>query len=467
MTAIPATFRLRREGALRSRAARGDAVAFAAVYERHHQALYRYCRSILRHEEDAQDALQNTFTRAFAALQEERRDFELRPWLFRIAHNEAISILRRRKATDELSDIADERPFEDTISDREELRLLQLDLADLPERQRAALVLRELNGLSHAEIGVVLELSPGAVKQAIFEARSALFSCREGREMECHDVRRMLSDGDGRVLRGRGLRAHLRSCPDCSRFKADLAQRPRALKALVPPMPVGAAAALLGELLGVGTAAKLLACAAIVGGGGATLAVELRDARGPAPPPAVAEATPKPERDPKPPPVAVPAVATSEPQPAEDAGVSPRAETREGTPRRERPRRERPRRARPRPAATPSATPQASPQPAPARDRDAAQPEAAKPEKPVKTPKPTPPGQAKTKKPKPEQAAGPKPKPTPAPPPAASATPAPKQPDQAERAGGGPGRGEAMREERANDGNNGNNGKARGDEDDD
>src|SRR3954467_11848549 len=106
MTAVGATFRVRSEGALRSRAARGDAKAFAAVYERHHQALYRYCRSILRHDEDAQDALQSTMTKAFAALQSEQRDFELRPWLFRIAHNEAISILRRRRATAELADVA-------------------------------------------------------------------------------------------------------------------------------------------------------------------------------------------------------------------------------------------------------------------------------------------------------------------------------------------------------------------------
>ena len=173
--------------------------------------------------------------------------------------------------------------LEDQVADREELRMLQLDLADLPERQRAALVLRELNGLSHAEIGVVLELSPSAVKQAIFEARTALFSCREGREMACHDVRRMLSDGDGRVLRGRGVRAHLRSCPDCRRFRADLEQRPRALRALAPPLPVGSAAALLSQLLGGGaTAAKLLACVAIAGGG-TTLAVEMQAAREPAP----------------------------------------------------------------------------------------------------------------------------------------------------------------------------------------
>src|SRR6476660_7733713 len=101
-TAVSASLRLRRESTLRSRAARGDAAAFAAVYERHHKALYRYCRSIVRHEEDAQDALQSTMTRAYAALQERPHDFDLRPWRFRIAHNESVSILRRRRPTQEL-----------------------------------------------------------------------------------------------------------------------------------------------------------------------------------------------------------------------------------------------------------------------------------------------------------------------------------------------------------------------------
>src|SRR6476620_5309811 len=164
MTSIPATLRIRSEGALRSRAARGDSAAFAAVYERHHQALYRYCRSILRHDHDAQDALQSTMARAFAALQDERRDIDMRPWLFRIAHNEAITIVRRRKASAELTDIPDAGDLDDRIADREELRNLRLDLADLPERQRAALVLRELNGLSHEEIGRILDLSPAGVK---------------------------------------------------------------------------------------------------------------------------------------------------------------------------------------------------------------------------------------------------------------------------------------------------------------
>src|SRR5215218_6635671 len=115
MTAASATLRIRSEGALRSRAARGDAAAFAAVYERHHQALYRYCRSIVHHDEDAQDALQNAMTRAFAALRTEERDFELRPWLFGIAHNEAITLLRQRRGTAELEDSA---PAAGEIEDR-------------------------------------------------------------------------------------------------------------------------------------------------------------------------------------------------------------------------------------------------------------------------------------------------------------------------------------------------------------
>ena len=136
----------------------------------------------------------------------------------------------------------------------------------------------------------MLDLSPAAVKQAIFEARTALFSCREGREMACHDVRRMLSDGDGRILRGRGVRAHLRSCPDCRRFKSDLEHRPAALRMLAPPLPTAGAATLLSQLLGGPTAIKLLACVAIAGGGTTIAAVEMHDVPKRTAPPAAAAA---------------------------------------------------------------------------------------------------------------------------------------------------------------------------------
>jgi RNA polymerase sigma factor (sigma-70 family) len=76
---------------------RGSARAFTVLYQRHHQALYRYCRSIVRDEDDAQDALQSAMMRALAALRAGERDLAVRPWLFRIVHNEAVSILRRRR----------------------------------------------------------------------------------------------------------------------------------------------------------------------------------------------------------------------------------------------------------------------------------------------------------------------------------------------------------------------------------
>ena len=136
-----------------------------------------------------------------------------------------------------------------TVEDRERLALLRADLRDLPERQRSALVLRELSGLSHEEIAVVLDSSARAVKQTIFEARAGLHECAEGRTMLCADVQRALSDGDGRVLRGRRMRAHVRSCRAC-RAVQDRARpasgRPRRAGA---GLPATAGAALLAHLL--------------------------------------------------------------------------------------------------------------------------------------------------------------------------------------------------------------------------
>ena len=248
---MTAALRWRRGVALRSQPARGDDAALAAMYERHHQALYRYCRSILHDDEDARDALQSTMAKALAALRSEERDFELRPWLFRIAHNEAISRLRQRREVLDLDAIgslgSDSLP--QTLEDRERLALLRADLRDLPERQRSALVLRELSGLSHEEIAAVLDGSARAIKQTIFEARAALQQCSEGRTMLCADVQRVLSDGDGRVLRGRRVRAHIRSCRACRSFQVALARRPADLAALAPALPATAGAALLAHLL--------------------------------------------------------------------------------------------------------------------------------------------------------------------------------------------------------------------------
>jgi RNA polymerase sigma factor (sigma-70 family) len=237
-------------------AAAGHERAFAVVYERHHQALYRYCRSILRNDADAQDALQSTFTAAFAALTRGGPNAPIRPWLFRIAHNEAVSVLRRRRATVELSDAADYQTtsVEDQVAERGRLDLLLRDLRELHDRQRSALVMRELSGLSHEEIALVLDTSVGAAKQAIYEARRSLFEFAEGRAMSCDEIRQTISDADRRLLRSRRVRAHLHECSACAAFAAAISTRQRELRAMVPALPAAAAAGLLGRVAGAGSA---------------------------------------------------------------------------------------------------------------------------------------------------------------------------------------------------------------------
>lgn len=233
---------------------RGEERAFATLYERHHQAIYRYCRSILGNDADAQDALQSAMTNAYAALRLRERDLVVRAWLFRIAHNEAISIMRRRRHDGPIPDGLEpaDDGIEQVVEDRERLSTLLGDLRELPERQRGALVMRELNGLSIAEIAAALGVSPGAAKQTLFEARTSLHELTEGRAMECEAIRRTLSEQDGRTLRGRKLRAHLRACAGCREFRKLIDTRSADLRALAPPLPIGAASAILGHLLSGG-----------------------------------------------------------------------------------------------------------------------------------------------------------------------------------------------------------------------
>ena len=246
--------RLLSDERLAALAGRGDRQAFAVVYERYQPPLYRYCRSILTDPEDASDALQNTMLGAFKALSRTRKDIALKPWLFRIAHNESISLLRRRRPQAELTDTFESHgPSVEGLADtNERLRELVADLAELSERQRGALVMRELNGLAYDEVGLALEMSPAAAKQTVFEAHAALNEQVEGRAMDCEAIRRSLSVGDRRLLRGRKVRAHLRHCSSCEGFKSSLEIRRADLAALAPPLPVATAASLFESLFGGG-----------------------------------------------------------------------------------------------------------------------------------------------------------------------------------------------------------------------
>jgi RNA polymerase sigma factor (sigma-70 family) len=260
------------------RAAGGEERAFAEIFDRYHQALYRYCLAIVGDPQDAQDALQNTMLKVLRALPGEQREIRLKPWLYRIAHNESVDLLRRRRDGRELDTemVASGVSLADELSSRERLRQLLADLDELPERQRGALVMRELAGLDFDGIATALGTSPAVARQTLYEARLSLHQMDEGRGMDCAQVTRALSDGDGRVTRRRDIRAHLRDCPSCRHFGDEIESRERDFAAL-SPLPAVVAASLLQGLLGGaggGVAAggsSAAAGAAVAGGAAKTL----------------------------------------------------------------------------------------------------------------------------------------------------------------------------------------------------
>lgn len=219
-------------------AASGSEAAFEEIFRRHGAALSRYCRSILRHPQDAQDAFQTTMERAFASLADRGVAGPLRPWLFRIAHNESVSLLRRRVpvAAVEPDSLLARFDVESRVAEREQVATLIADLSLLPERQRASLLMRELCGLSHREIGAALSIPEAAVKQAIFDARDGLRDFEQGRGMLCESVQKKISDGDARRLRGRQIRSHLRTCDHCQSMYEAIRSRRRRLGVLFPPL---------------------------------------------------------------------------------------------------------------------------------------------------------------------------------------------------------------------------------------
>lgn len=250
-TATAGLGRLQSDDRLTRRAVGGDQRAFAAIFRRYHQPLYRFCLAILGNPDDAQEALQNTMAKVLRALPGEEREIELKPWLYRIAHNESIDLLRRRRETHELDveQVAPGYGLAEDVATRERLRGLLDDLRELPERQREVLVMRELSGLEFEEIGAALDTSGAVARQTLYEARQSLRQMDEGREMSCAEVTRALSDGDGRVTRRRDVRAHVRACAGCRRFREEVKEREQNLAALAP-LPAVAAAGMLQGLLG-------------------------------------------------------------------------------------------------------------------------------------------------------------------------------------------------------------------------
>jgi RNA polymerase sigma factor (sigma-70 family) len=153
----------------------GSEPAFEAIVSRYRGPLLRYCSALLGRER-AEDAVQQTFVKAYEAMHRDDRPLLLKPWLYRIAHNTAHNALRDSALRDEpLGDegAVGERP-EEVLERREQLRSVLASVQDLPPRQRDALVLRELEGRSYEEISAALGVGGGAVRQLLNRARTTL-----------------------------------------------------------------------------------------------------------------------------------------------------------------------------------------------------------------------------------------------------------------------------------------------------
>jgi RNA polymerase sigma factor (sigma-70 family) len=190
------------------------------LYRRHSEEVSRYALLVLRSRTDAEDVTQTVFLRALRAIERGEQVRTPRNWLIKIAHNECRRLLASRKLHIELPDEIAVEPVEQGRA--EELRLA---MAALPEHQRQALVLRELEGRSYVEIARTLDLSESAVETLIFRARRALREQIEN-AMSCEEFATVLDDPSARSR----VRAHARVCPGCATLDRRSRGRKSALK---------------------------------------------------------------------------------------------------------------------------------------------------------------------------------------------------------------------------------------------
>ena len=169
-------------------ARQGDGAAFRAIMQRHNRRLYRAARAVLHDDAEAEDVVQEAYVRAFAALGDFRGDSSLPTWLTRIALNEALGRLRRRRPTVEIETF-DARPEarvipfplmspdmnpEQAAARQDVRRLLERAIDALPEPFRVVFVLRDVEELSIEETAAQLGLRPETVKTRLPRARRQL-----------------------------------------------------------------------------------------------------------------------------------------------------------------------------------------------------------------------------------------------------------------------------------------------------
>lgn len=224
-----------------ARVRRGDRTAFEPVYDRYHRQLLAFCRHMLGSREEAEDALQHVFMSAYRQLLADERAVQLKPWLYAIARNRCLSILRARREAVALED-APEPATEGLavaaeVQHREDLRAMLNDLSQLPDEQRAALLLAELGDLGHDEIAAALDVQRDKVKSLVFQARGSLMAARQARDADCSDIQQQLATLQGSALRRATIRRHVDGCPACAAFQVEVRRQRAAIAAVLPVIP--------------------------------------------------------------------------------------------------------------------------------------------------------------------------------------------------------------------------------------
>jgi RNA polymerase sigma factor (sigma-70 family) len=270
--------RLRSDDQLVALFRHGDEDAFQVIHERYRQRLFAYARQMLSgSRSDAEDAMQDVFLRAYGALRADERPVQLRAWLYRVAHNRCIDQLRRpMPAAVDLFDLTRGPSLHDPLEQaerREDLRRLVSDVRRLPEQQRSALLMREMEGLTYKELSEALAVSVPAVKSLLVRARIGLVEAIEARDTACDEIRLDIAAAIDRGVRASGrARRHMRECSACREYRSALRGELRQLNGLGGGSHgiLATGAKLLG-LGGAGSGAAAGGGGAAAGGGGVAL----------------------------------------------------------------------------------------------------------------------------------------------------------------------------------------------------
>jgi RNA polymerase sigma factor (sigma-70 family) len=222
---------------------RGNHGAFEALVSRYQSRLHAFCRHMLGSREDAEDVLQEVFAAAFNAMQADERPLNVRPWLYRIARNRSLNHLRKQQpiGVDSMDVHYSEGGLTtaDKVHKREDFRLLLVDVQSLPETQRTALLLREIDALSYDQISEAMDTTVPSVKSLLVRARVSLAEAAEARQLSCQEVRLELGEvAEGLKKMPPPVRRHVKTCDRCAAFKTTLRDTNKALAAIFPVGPL-------------------------------------------------------------------------------------------------------------------------------------------------------------------------------------------------------------------------------------